>query len=85
MAITERLRQESAAFETCEAVYRFHFLCGDGFTFSAIAPTESGALRVLNAERPSMPAAFAGRTPVPAPPLAVRHNPRSTWRNTVAR
>ena len=70
--MTERVRQAHAAFHTCEEVSRFHYVCSDGFTFSAIAPTEAGAFRVLNAERPGVLARFDGSTPVPARPLSLR-------------
>ncbi len=70
MAKTERERQYRAAMEaaseTGSAVYRYHFVCGlwpeDPFTFSAIAPSESGALRVFNAEHPGRYAESDGRT-----------------------
>ncbi len=67
--MTERQRQEERAWRTCEYVYRWHYLCDDNVTFSAIAPSEAGAFRVLNAERPGMHARFDGCTSVPAPPI----------------
>lgn len=62
----ERKRQELIAFgNSAFSVYRYHYLCDDGTTFSAIASTESGAFRVLNAEIPGMIARFVDKTPVP--------------------
>lgn len=69
---TERHHQEEAAFRKCEYVYRWHYLCIDNATFSAIAPSEAGAFRVLNAERPGILATFDGCTSVPCLPLARR-------------
>lgn len=70
---TERKRQEKTAFMKCEYVYRWHFLIDGGKeTFSAIAPSESGALRVLNAEKPGIHAKFDGCTSVPCKPLSMR-------------
>ncbi len=68
--ITERERQHVGAIwfasrQTIKSVRRFHFLCEDGETFSAIAPTEAGAFRVLNAERPSCRAEMIGATHCP--------------------
>lgn len=66
----ERKRQQHAAVDTVARnggyVYRFHYLCSDNTTFSAIAPTEAGAFRVLNAERPGVIAErFIGYTTCP--------------------
>jgi len=57
---TERARQR----EACKGpyLYRWHYICDDGADFSAIAPSEAGAFRVLNAERPGMLAKFTGCT-----------------------
>jgi hypothetical protein len=57
---TERERQKQA----CKGpyLYRWHYICDDGASFSAIAPSEAGAFRVLNAERPGMRARFTGAT-----------------------
>lgn len=67
--MTERQRQERNAFAFCEHVYRWHFVCLvndlNEYTFSAIAPSRSGALRVLNAERPGIDARFDDCTSVP--------------------
>lgn len=52
---TERERQFRAT-NSCTYVYR----CEDGQIFSAVAPTESGAFRVLNAERPGISAVGIG-------------------------
>ncbi len=49
-------------------VYRYR--CADGEGFEAIAATESGAFRVLNAERPGMNAAYLDARP------ALRHHYR---------
>lgn len=62
--MTERKRQHHKAVEVASSehgnVWRYHFDCDDGETFSAIAPSESGAFRVLNAERPGIGARFDG-------------------------
>ena len=63
----ERQRQEMFVMSALIAnktdmAYRWDFLCADGAPFSAVAPSEAGALRVLNAERPGMHAMFEGRT-----------------------
>jgi hypothetical protein len=68
----ERSKQEHAAWRTAKSVQRWHYICDDGETFSAIAPTEEGAFRVLNAERPGVGARFDGSTYVPAGPLDLR-------------
>jgi len=62
---TERRRQEKATALLCPNAYRWHFECDDGFSFSAIAPSESGALRVLNSERPGVQAKFTSCSPAP--------------------
>ncbi len=67
-----RKTHERIAFETQRTVYRYHFLCDDNTTFSAIAATEKGAFCVLNAERPGMMADFTERTECPCPSLDVR-------------
>ncbi len=63
----ERHRQERAAAVYCNTVYRYHFVCSDNTTFSAIASSEAGAFLVLNIERPNVEARFVDRTPVPTP------------------
>lgn len=70
--LNERKKQEHAAWRNNIYVYRFHFFCDDGETFSAIAPTENGAFRVLNAERPCMLAQLDGVTTVPARDVETR-------------
>jgi len=66
---TERERQQQNAMDVAavqgSSVWRYHFLCSDGEAFSAIAPTEDGARRVLNAERPGIYARFEGYTHCP--------------------
>jgi hypothetical protein len=66
---TERRRQQLAAVAQAAVrattVWRWHYVCADGETFSAIAPTEPGAFRVLNAVRPGMLARFDGVTACP--------------------
>ena len=57
---TERERQAFAAATAGER-YTWTFHCDDGEVFSAVARTESGAFRVLNAERPGSAAGFIGR------------------------
>lgn len=52
-ASTERGRQELAAKGSTTA-REFEYLCADGEIFRAVAATEAGAFRVLNAERPGM-------------------------------
>lgn len=69
---TERRTQETAAKLTCETVMRYHWVCADQTTFSAIAPSRDGAFRVLNAERPGMLARPDGSTVVPCISLEVR-------------
>ena len=69
---TERLRQERTAAIYCETVYRYHYVCQDNTTFSAIASIEAGALCVLNAERPGIHAIYTDRTPVLWPPRVRR-------------
>lgn len=59
MKTTERQRQELTAREQ-QHVHRWSYVCDDGEPFSAIAPSEGGAFRVLNAERPGMRARFVG-------------------------
>lgn len=66
--MNERTKQERAAWAQ-PYVYRYHFLCDDNTTFSAIAPSQAGAWRVLNAERPGMGAKYDGATGVPCAPL----------------
>jgi len=66
--MTERQKQEKSAFANCANVYRWHFLCDDNTTFSAISPSQSGALRVLNAERPGILFTLDGATSVPVNP-----------------
>ena len=67
--MTERERQEAAAIRLGDGVscQEWQYLCADGETFSAVAPTESGAFRVLNSERPGMLANFVGSLTVLAP------------------
>lgn len=48
----ERERKLAARHE--RACREYVFRCFDGQPFRAIAPSESGAFRVLNAERPGM-------------------------------
>lgn len=52
---TERERQENVARLLGKGLL-FTYRCADAELFSAIAMTESGAFRVLNAERPGMTA-----------------------------
>jgi hypothetical protein len=60
--MSERDTQSSLAAQRGDGrVWLFN--CHDGETFSAVASTESGAFRVLNAERPGIHATFG----VPAP------------------
>jgi hypothetical protein len=59
MKTTERERQLKSAIEFSQknglkTISTFMYKCEDGNDFEAIAPTETGALRVLNAERPGM-------------------------------
>ena len=63
--MTERQRQERIAFASdAETVYRWHYLIDAEHTFSAIALTEDGAFRVLNAEHPGvLPVDNLGKTP----------------------
>lgn len=56
---TERERQEAVA-RTQPYTYTWVFDCADGEVFRAIAPSQAGALRVLNAERPGIEARFTG-------------------------
>lgn len=64
---TERHRQDlyeqHCAYSTQSRFLRvWNFKCEDGEFFSAIAPSESGAVRVLNSERPGMLARFLNQT-----------------------
>lgn len=61
MKTTERQRQELAAREQ-QPAHRWSYVCDDGEPFSAIAPSEGAAFRVLNAERPGMRVRFVGHT-----------------------
>lgn len=63
--MTERQRQERQAFASAaEIVCRWHYLINGNRTFSAVALTEAGAFRVLNAEHPGvLPTKYLGKTP----------------------
>lgn len=50
---TERQRQQEGAIIVGHC-YLYHFRCANGEGFEAVAVSESGALRVLNAERPGL-------------------------------
>jgi hypothetical protein len=60
-AKTERERQEHTA-RSIRSASTYHFECSDGEPFSAVAASEDGAFRVLNAERPGITATFTGRS-----------------------
>lgn len=63
----QELREEQLAKEAGRRTLRvWRFLCSDNVDFAAIAPSESGAFRVLNAERPGVTAQTMGFTEVPA-------------------
>jgi len=61
----ERQYQERFAVIYCDEVYRYHYVCRDGTTFSTVAPSEEAALRVLTTERPGIEARCVDRTIVP--------------------
>jgi hypothetical protein len=69
MMRNERRIQMDLAYAASGDVWRWHFVvhpgCPGAHTFSAIAPSESGAFRVLNAEHPGALATFDERTHVP--------------------
>lgn len=60
--MTERQKQAAAAAAARlgRPGKTYVFDCDDGEGFSCVAPTESGAWRVLNAERPGMRAELEG-------------------------
>lgn len=73
----ERDRQAAFAVEhaahTGGAVRRWHFISEiDGRTYSAIAATEGGAMRVINAESPGNPLIHNGSTNCPRASRAAR-------------
>lgn len=59
---TTRSKQELKAAEMSVdgSVIEWHFMCHDGEIFRAVAPSEDGAFRVLNAERPHIQAHLEG-------------------------
>jgi len=59
---TERERQANVARLIGKGV-RYTYRCDDGELFSAVAMTEPGAFRVLNAERPGMRAELVSTEP----------------------
>lgn len=71
MKITSKERRAQRLLAIKEAkekdnqfVYQWIFICEDEKTFRAIAQTEAGAFRVLNAERPGMEAYNIGHKKV---------------------
>lgn len=56
---TERQRQAQRAEDEGQ-VWTHVFRCDDGAIFEAVAETEKGALRVLNAEKPGVRARYCG-------------------------
>jgi hypothetical protein len=56
---TERERQVQIATDENQ-VWTHVFRCDDGELFEAVAATEKGAFRVLNAERPGRRARYCG-------------------------
>ena len=61
----QELREERFALRAGRRTLRnWRFLCSDNVDFEAVAPSESGAFRVLNAERPGVTAQTMGFTEV---------------------
>lgn len=59
----ERQLQNTVVLSESGSALRWHFTAGDGsFTCSAIAPSESGAFRVCNAEHPGTSFHFTDAT-----------------------
>ena len=62
----QELREEQFALGAGRRTLRnWRFLCSDNVDFEAIAPSESAAFRVLNAERPGVIAQTMGFTEIP--------------------
>lgn len=56
---TERQKQEQIAADN-DMIFTHVYRCDDGAIFEAVASSEKGAFRVLNAERPGMHAHYCG-------------------------
>lgn len=73
----ERTKQRRAAVADADAkgerlVSMFTYRCADGRHFQAVARTEAGAFRVLNAERGAIGAEFLCREEIEADLVRVR-------------